>query len=103
LEELVFPKDTYLWTDLGFIGYENSDVNLVIPHKKNKKEDLSDQQKADNQIITLFRIRNEHSIGGMKRCRIVKDIIRIHDSQKRDMVFNSCAGLQNLRTIFRNI
>lgn len=103
LEELTFPKDTYLWTDLSFVGYKNSDINLVIPHKKPKKEELTDEQKADNQTIASFRIRNEHSIGGMKRCRIVKDVIRIHDSQKRDMVFNSCAGLQNLRTIFRNI
>lgn len=103
LEELAFPKDTYLWTDLGFVGYENTDIKLVIPHKKPKKQELSDQQKSENQIIASFRIRNEHSIGGMKRCRIVKDVIRIHDAQKRDMVFNSCAGLQNLRTIFRNI
>jgi hypothetical protein len=103
LEELKFPKDTYLWTDLGFVGFQNSDIQLVIPHKKNKHEELSTEQKTDNQIIASFRIRNEHSIGGMKRCRIVKDVIRIHDSLKRDMIFNTCAALQNLRTVFRNI
>jgi hypothetical protein len=103
LEELCFPKHTYLWTDLGFIGYENSEINLVIPHKKPKNKELTKEQKEENKIIASFRIRNEHSIGGMKRCRIVKDVIRIHGFQKRDMVFNSCAGLHNLRTIFRNI
>lgn len=103
IETIKFIKGTFLWTDLGFVGYENEDVHLVIPHKKPKKGELTDEQKAENQIIASFRIRNEHAIGGMKRCRIMKDVIRIHDSEKRDMIFSSCAGLQNLRTIFRNI
>lgn len=103
LENINFPKDTYLWTDLGFIGYENSNVNLVIPHKTPKNGELTKEQKADNQIIASYRIRNEHAIGGMKRCRIMKDTIRIHNSNQRSLIFSSCAGLHNLRTVFRNI
>jgi len=57
----------------------------------------------ENQIIASFRIRNEHAIGGMKRCRIIKDTIRIHDAQKPDTIFSICAGLQNLRTGHRNL
>ena len=103
LETIAFPKDTYLWTDLGFIGYKNEDINLVIPYKKPKKQELTNEQKEINQIIASFRVRNEHAIGGMKRCRIMKDVIRIHDSEKRDIIFSACAGLHNLRTISRNI
>ena len=103
LEQITFPKNTYLWTDLGFIGYQNEDIQLVIPHKTPKNGELTDEQKKDNQIIASYRIRNEHAIGGMKRCRIMKDSIRLHDAQKRDMVFSSCAGLHNLRILMRNI
>lgn len=103
LEQIIFPKDTYLWTDLGFLAYENKDVNLIIPFKKPKNGELTQEQKDENQKIASFRIRNEHAIGGMKRCRIMKDVIRIHQSEKRDIIFSSCAGLHNLRTIFRNI
>jgi DDE superfamily endonuclease/Helix-turn-helix of DDE superfamily endonuclease len=103
LEEIRFPPDTYLWTDLGFVGYENNAVNLIIPHKKPKNAELTQAQKDDNQMIASYRIRNEHAIGGMKRCRIMKDVIRIHNSDKRDIVFSACAALHNLRTVFRNI
>lgn len=103
LQQITFPKNTYLWTDLGFIGYQNEDIQLVIPHKTPKNGELTDEQKKDNQIIASYRIRNEHAIGGMKRCRIMKDSIRLHDAQKRDMVFSSCAGLHNLRIVMRNI
>jgi len=33
LETIKFAKGTYLWTDLGFLGYDNPDVSLIIPHK----------------------------------------------------------------------
>lgn len=103
LETIKFTKNTYLWTDLGFIGYQSDSINLVIPHKKPRGEELTEEQKAENQIISSYRIRNEHAIGGMKRCRIMKDTIRIHNSIKRDMVFSCCAGIHNLRTIYRNV
>lgn len=103
LETINFAQDTYLWTDLGFYGYKAEHVNLIIPHKKPRGGELTEKQKEENQIIASFRIRNEHAIGGMKRCRIMKDTIRIHDSKKRDMIFACCAGIHNLRTIFRNI
>lgn len=103
MEQINFPEDTYLWTDLGFVGYKNENINLVIPHKKPKGGELTDEQKKENQTVASFRIRNEHSIGGMKRCRIMKDTIRIHDTDRRDQVFACCAGIHNLRTIFRNI
>jgi hypothetical protein len=103
LVEIKFPKDTYLWTDLGFIGYLNQDVNLVIPHRKPRNQELTHAQKDENQMIASYRIRNEHAIGGMKRCRIMKDVIGIHKSEKRDAIFSACAGIHNLRTIFRNI
>ena len=31
LETIKFLKGSFLWTDLGFIGFNNADVDLVIP------------------------------------------------------------------------
>ena len=102
LEEIKFLIDTFLWTDLGFLGYWSPNIQVVIPHKKPKGGELTDEQKSENQIIASYRIRNEHAIGGMKRCRIMKDVIRIHDAEKRDTVFSCCAGIHNLRVLTRN-
>jgi hypothetical protein len=75
----------------------------VIPNKKPRNQELNQAQKDENQMIASYRIRNEHAIGGMKRCGIMKDVIHIHNSEKRDIIFSACARIHNLRTIFRNI
>jgi hypothetical protein len=103
IEQINFPKGTFLWTDLGFIGYQNEDISLIIPNKKPKNGERTDLQKEENQVIASYRVKNEHAIGGMKRCRIMKDTIRIHGHNTRDDIFASCAGLHNLRVVFRNI
>lgn len=56
LSEISFPQDTYLWTDLGFVGFENTNINLIIPHKKPKNKELSSEQKSENQTVASFRI-----------------------------------------------
>ena len=55
LENITFLENTYLWTDLGFKGYQNQNVNLVIPHKKPRNGELTEEQKKENQIIASFR------------------------------------------------
>jgi hypothetical protein len=46
------------------------------PTRKPKGRQLTDAQKAANHAIARRRIVIEHVIGGIKRCRIVKDAIR---------------------------
>lgn len=56
-----------------------------------------------NKIISGVRIQVEHAISGVKRCRIVKDILRHTKEGISDMVMEIACGLHNLRRQYRNI
>jgi len=58
--------------DLGFIGIDKDYVckELLIPHKKPKKQELTPEQKAENKLLASERIVVEHSIAGLKRYRL---------------------------------
>src|SRR5438132_5742853 len=73
-ENPTFPKDTYLYKDTGFQGYEPEDVQTFQPPKKPKGKALSPEQREQNHLISSMRMVIEHIIGGIKRCRIVKDV-----------------------------
>ena len=83
--------------DLGYQGFskEYKCKKLLIPHKKPKKSELTDDQKAENKNISSERIKVEHSIGGMKRYRILSERLRVHDFDHYDNILNVCAGLWN--------
>ena len=44
----------------------------------------------------------EHVIAGVKRCRIVKDILRLTKAGIADMVMEMACGLHNLRVSCRH-
>jgi hypothetical protein len=92
------PEGSELLDDLGFVGYTLAGVSHTRPFKKPKGGELSAEQKATNQAIARRRILIEHVISGIKRCRIVKDTIRIWKDGVRDLVMEICCGLHNLRT-----
>ena len=70
-EDLAFPPGIGLFQDTGFQGYHPPGVDIYQPKKKPKGKDLSEEDKAENKIISSIRIAIEHIIGGVKRCRIV--------------------------------
>lgn len=92
------PAGSELLDDLGFIGYTLAGVLHTRPFKKPKGGELTAEQKACNQEIARRRILIEHVISGIKRCRIVKDTIRLCKDGVRDLVMELCSGLHNLRT-----
>ena len=47
--------------------------------------------------ISGIRIKVEHAIGGMKKCRIVKERFRCHKFGFEDMVILIACGLHNFR------
>ena len=59
--------------------------------------ELTEAQKAENQVISHRRVRIEHIICSIKRCRIVKDTIRLWKDTARDVVMAICCGLHNFR------
>jgi hypothetical protein len=91
------PHGSELLQDLGFVGFTIEDVTIIQPHKKPRGGELTDQQKAENTVISHRRVRIEHIICSIKRLRIVKDTIRLTKDTVRDMVMDVCVGLHNFR------
>ena len=67
-----------MWMDLGFTGFKKDypDTLVIMPKKKPKGKELSDDAKAWNRIVSGFRVLVEHAIGGIKRFGIVSDKFR---------------------------
>lgn len=95
-----FPKDSKLWKDLGFQGYEPEHTTTYQPKKKPKGGELTVAEKEHNRVISRERIGIEHSLGGVKVFRIVHDIYRNHKQQFEDLIMETACGLHNLRLDF---
>jgi hypothetical protein len=66
-----------------------------MPTKKPKRQELSDEQKKENKKMSSSKVIVEHAIGGVKRCRIVKDGFRCHKMHFEDTVMLIACGLHN--------
>ena len=86
-----------LLQDLGFLAFALDDVHILTPHKKPRGGELTEQQKADNHQLARRRIRIEHVNSSVKRCRILKDPIRLFKDTARDMVVEIGCALHNFR------
>jgi hypothetical protein len=91
------PEGSELLQDLGFVGFSLDSVQITQPHKKPRGQELTEAQKAENQVISHRRVRIEQIICSIKRCRIVKDTIRLWKDTARDLVMAICCGLHNFR------
>lgn len=106
----VFPfekgcfQDQKVFVDLGFIGirkdYEIE--NLLIPHKKKRVKKgesnaLTQAQKDENKAIGSQRVVVEHSIGELKRCRILQQTLRIRKKNLLEQLVGIAASLVNFR------
>jgi hypothetical protein len=91
------PQGSELLQDLGFLGLTLTGVLIRQLHKKPRGKELTDDQKAENQAIARRRVRIEYVICSVKRCRIVKDTIRVWKDTTRDLVMAVCCGLHNFR------
>ena len=83
--------------DLGFVGFSLDGVQITMPQRKPRGQELTEAQKAENQVISHRRVRVEHIICSIKRCRIVKDTIRLWKDTARDVAMAICCGLHNFR------
>ena len=88
--------------DTGFQGYEPLGVIAWQPKKKPKGQDLSVADGFVNQLLSSGRIVVEHSLSGVKRCRIVKDVLRNTQVGFSDLVMEVACALHNLRVEFRH-
>lgn len=88
--------------DLGFQGFGTlyEALEVFLPHKrkrvkKGQDNALSEEQQQENKTQAQARIYVEHSIGGMKRFRIIHNQVRIKLQHDMDITLGVCAGLWN--------
>jgi DDE superfamily endonuclease len=72
-------------------------VAILMPTKKPSGEELTREQHRANQVLHQHRLRIEHVNSSVKRCRIVKDRIRLWKQGVRDLVMDICCALHNFR------
>lgn len=89
--------------DLGFLGAEKEQPNVILPYKKPKNGDITAIQKDINKVIGSVRVKIEHAFSGVKRLKIIRNKIRLKTYEARDLVFKIAVALHNFRVQFRTI
>ena len=91
------PPFVVNWVDLGFQGIEKDfpSLEVVIPNKKPRGEELTVEQKAENTMVARVRILSEHAIGGIKRLKAVTDTFRNRIKHFADSFMLFGCGLWN--------
>jgi len=77
--------------DLGFLAFTLPEVVILMPTKKPRGQELTREHQRANQALNQRRLRIEHVNSSVKRCRIVKDRIRLWKAGVRDLVMESAA------------
>ena len=54
-------------------------------------------EKRTNRKLGRVRVHVEHALSGVKRCRIVKDVLRNTAENVSDTAMEAACGLHNLR------
>jgi len=91
------PAGSWLLQDPGFLAFKVPEVEILMPIKKPRGEELTREQQRANQALTQRRLRIEHVNSRVKRCRIVKDQIRLWKAGVRDLVMELCCALHNFQ------
>lgn len=94
---LSLPSSSVLRQDAGFIGHAPPGVLIEQPFKKSKNHELTFPQKLFNKMLAAMRVVIEHANSGVKRLKIVKEMIRLHSLEIRDRVMVVACALHNLR------
>ncbi len=93
--------------DSGFQGLSIGEAEIVVPFKRKRKkkgepkDELTEQQKEANTMLSQARISIEHSNAGFKRNRSVTDVLRNTRQGMSDSLAMVAMGLHNLRVSMR--
>jgi len=91
------PAGSRLLQDLGFLAFTLPQVDILMPTKTPRGQELTLEQEMANQALHSRRLRSEHVNSSVKRCRIVKDRIRLWKEGIRDVVMELYCALHNFR------
>ena len=83
--------------DLGFLAFTLPKVAILMPTKKPRGEELTLEQHLTYQALHQRRLRIEPVTSSVKRCRMVKDRIRLWKEGVRDLVMELCCALHHFR------
>jgi hypothetical protein len=89
------PAGSHLLQDLGFLAFTLPQVEILMPTKKPRGQELTLEEQLANQALHDRRLWIEHVNSSVKRCRIVKDRIRLWKAGVRDLVMALCCALHN--------
>jgi len=98
---LTYPRAATVGQDTGFQGYAPAGVLTWQPKKKPKGRELDAVERFLNRLFSGVRIQVEHVLAGVKRCRVVKDVLRNTTEGFSDCVMEVACALHNLRVRFR--
>lgn len=96
-EDISYPPEAVLYKDTGFQGYEPAVKETRQGEKKRPRGELTAAEKRTNRKLARIRVKVEHALSGVKRCRIVKDVLRNTKEGVSDSVMEAACGLHNLR------
>src|SRR2546428_310315 len=91
------PARSRLLQDLGFLAFTLPQVEILMPTKKPRGPEVMWEQHRTKPAPHQRRLRIEHVNSSVKRCRIVKDRIRLWKEGVRDLVMELCCALHNFR------
>jgi hypothetical protein len=77
-------------------------VESPASQKKSKGKELSGGDKVLNRMLSGARVKVEHALAGIKRCRIIKDVFRLTKKGTSDVVMELACALHNLRVSNRH-
>jgi len=97
-EAITIPEGNDLYRDTAFQGHDLPGVNIHQPKKKPRGGELTPEDKIQNRLISRIRVKVEHVIAGIKRCRIVKDVFRNTKQFYDDQVMELVCALHNFRS-----
>src|SRR5438128_10442877 len=65
--------------------------------KKPPRGERTEAEKRTNRKLAQVRVKVEHDLAGVKRSRIVKDVLRNTKAGVSDAVMEAACGLHNVR------
>jgi len=99
------PPDVALWADSGLQGIDKKrppgSLNFIAKRGR-KDRPLTKAERAENHVISSFRIVVEHAIGGMKRYNATANKLRNKPGMFEDRVMQVAAGLWNYHLAYRH-
>jgi hypothetical protein len=96
-EDVAYPPKIELSKDTGFQGYEPAGTRTHQAKKKPPRGELTAAESRTNRKLARIRVHVEHVLAGVKRSRIVKDVLRNTKDGISDSAMEAACGLHNLR------